>query len=76
MCSDVMRQNHYYAEGSEVCVVPPDIDAIVERVLHYRGDAQALASLGEMGRARSLALFDPAMQLGARLDILQALIRQ
>ncbi len=76
MCSDVMRQNHYYAEGSEVCVVPADIDAIVERVLHYHRDAQALASLGELGRARSRALFDPSVQLGARLDILQKLIRE
>ena len=76
LCSDVMRQNHYYAEGTEVCVVPPDIDAIVERVLHFRGDAPALASLGELGRARSRALFDPSVQLGARLDLLQKLIRE
>ena len=74
MCSDVMRQNHYYADGTEICIVPPDVDAIVERVSHYRGDAQALASLGDMGRARSLALFDPGVQLGARLAVLRKLI--
>lgn len=76
MCSDVMRQNIYYAEDSEACIVPPEADAIVERVLHYRGDAQALASLGDLGRARSRALFDPSVQLGARLDLLQKLIRE
>jgi lipopolysaccharide transport system ATP-binding protein len=75
MCADVMRQNIYYADGTEICIVPPDADAIAERVLHYRGDAEALARLGELGRARSQALFDPAIQLGARLDILQKLIR-
>jgi len=75
MCSDVMRQNVYYADGSEICIVPPDADAIVERVLHYRGDAQALASLGDLGRARSQALFDPSVQLGARMEILNKLIR-
>jgi glycosyltransferase involved in cell wall biosynthesis len=75
MCSDVMEQNIYYADGTEICIVPPDAAAIVERVLHYRGDAQALASLGELGRARSQALFDPSVQLGARVDILRKLIQ-
>lgn len=75
MCSDVMRQNIYYADGSEICIVPPDPAAIVERVLHYRDDPQALASLGELGRARSRALFAPSVQLDARLAILKKLIR-
>ena len=75
MCSDLMRQNIYYADGSEICVVPPDADAIVERVLHYCGDAAALASLGELGRRRSRTLFDPAIQLGKRMELLQGLIR-
>ncbi len=75
MCSDVMQQNIYYADGTEICIVPPDPDAIVERVLHYRGDPQALASLGELGRARSRALFAPSVQLDTRLEILQKLIR-
>ncbi len=75
MCSDVMQQNIYYADGTEICIIPPEADAIVERVLHYRADAQALAGLGNLGRARSQALFDPAIQLGARLDILRKLIQ-
>ncbi len=75
MCSDTMRQNSYYADGSEICIVAPEAEAIVERVLHYRGDPPALARLGEQGRARSLALFDPAVQLGARLTILRKLIK-
>ncbi len=75
MCADVMRQNIYYADGSEICIIAPEVDAIVERVLHYRGDAQALANLGELGRARSRALFDPAVQLGARVNILRQLIQ-
>ena len=75
MCADVMRQNIYYADGSEICIIVPEVDAIVERVLHYRADAQALASLGELGRARSRALFDPAVQLGARVNILRRLIQ-
>lgn len=74
MCSDVMQQNIYYADGAEACIVPPDADAIVERVLHYRGNPQALASLGNLGRARSLALFDPSVQLDTRMEILQKLI--
>jgi lipopolysaccharide transport system ATP-binding protein len=76
MCADVMRQNIYYADGAEICIVPPDADAIVERVLHYRGNAQALAHLGELGRARSQALFDPAIQLGARVELLRKLMRR
>ena len=75
MCADVMRQNIYYADGSEICIIVPEVDAIVERVLHYRADAQALASLGELGCARSRALFDPAVQLGARVNILRRLIQ-
>jgi glycosyltransferase involved in cell wall biosynthesis len=74
ICSDTMRQNIYYADGSEICIVAPDADAIVERVLRYRADPQALARLGEQGRARSLALFAPAVQLGARLAVLRKLI--
>jgi len=75
MCSDVTRQNIYYADGAEACIVPPGADAIVERVLHYRGDPQALADLGNLGRARSLALFNPSVQLGARTEILRKLMR-
>jgi len=69
-----MRQNIYYADGSEICIVPPDAAAIAARVLQLHADPQALARLGERGRARSLALFDPAVQLGARLAILRKLI--
>ena len=75
ICSDTMRQNIYYADGSEACIVAPEAAAIVGRVLHYRDDPQALARLGEAGRARSLSLFDPAVQLGKRLEILRRLMR-
>lgn len=76
MCSDMSGQNDYYAEGREICVIPPDRDAIVDSVLAYRGDPRALADLGERGRARSLSLFNSEVQLGSRMRILQDLMSQ
>jgi lipopolysaccharide transport system ATP-binding protein len=75
MCSDVAGQNTYYADGTEICVIPPDRDAIVDSVLAYRGNPRALADLGERGRARSMLLFKPEVQLGSRMRILQDLMR-
>jgi len=75
ICSDTMRQNIYYADGSEICIVAPAAEAIAGRVLQLHADPQALARLGERGRTRSLALFDPAVQLGRRLEILRRLTR-
>ena len=72
LATDELAQNRHYADGSELIVVPPDAAVIAERVVALAADPQALAALGEAGRARSLALHAPGVQLGRRLAILRA----
>jgi lipopolysaccharide transport system ATP-binding protein len=76
MCSDVMKQNAVYRDGEEICVVAPETATVTERILHYRAHPTKLAALGERGRARSLELFDPEVQLGERTALLRQLLRR
>jgi len=70
VCSDVLGQNAFYRDPTEIRIVAPVAEAVAQAVLDLRERPDALRQLGDAGQARSRVLLAPATQLGRRREIL------
>ena len=71
VCSDVLGMNHVYRDGVQICVVPPEVDALARVVQELKADPKRLRAIAKAGQKRSRDLFSPSAQLAPRFEILE-----
>jgi len=70
VCSDPLGLNLAFEADREIVIVPPDVDALCERIDRLHADPVALVDLSVAGQAAFQRVFDVNAQMGPRLRLL------
>ena len=71
ICSDVLGMNDRYADGVEIIIAPPQVDALYRAVASLKADPKRLRALARAGQRRSRELFSSHRQLRERFALLE-----
>jgi lipopolysaccharide transport system ATP-binding protein len=71
ICSDVLKMNDRYRDGTQIVIAPPEVDALYRAVLDLKANPKRLQSIAKAGQRRSRELFSSAAQLRERFALLE-----
>ena len=75
ICSDVLKMNDRYRDGTEIIIAPPEVDALCSAVASLKANPKRLKSIAKAGQRRSRKLFSSARQLDERYALLERFAR-
>jgi glycosyltransferase involved in cell wall biosynthesis len=73
VCSDELRLNRGFEDGSDMVIIRPSVAGIMDRLMQLVGEPERIAAIGERGRKRMTELFDREVQIKPRVDMLRSL---
>jgi len=76
VCSDELHLNRSLDNGSDIVLVRPVLEDVVNQVMQLIGDPQRLANLGTRGRKGLIKVFNREAQMKPRLEMLRSLANE
>jgi glycosyltransferase involved in cell wall biosynthesis len=71
-CTDPLNLNCEFVDGRDLVIIPRDVDAVVEKILHHRDRPGELKKLGERARKEALRVYSRERQILPRIEILRS----
>jgi glycosyltransferase involved in cell wall biosynthesis len=75
VCTDPLRLNRDYRDGEDLVLVEPDAGSVTERLAALLDEPERMRRIGEEGQRTFRRLFDPEVQVGGRLRLLEQELR-
>lgn len=67
--SDELKMNRHYTNGKDIVIIDLDVDKIVDKVMRYYNDPDALYELSSSCQIKTQELFDIDTQISSRVKV-------
>jgi glycosyltransferase involved in cell wall biosynthesis len=75
VCTDPLRLNRDYRDGEDLVLVEPNVGSVTDRLATLLEEPERLHRIGVDGQRTFRRLFDPEVQVGGRLRLLEQELR-